>query len=325
MTANQEYGSGNGRTNTIIELELTEEVRKAEIVTEAFYNFRSNSITFKLSPRYQSALVDSPVYLEKIKQTIGELHDVLKSYGVIEEDNVKLEDMLTNNLDQNTVDGKKFWQHYSQQKFEQTNAGQRKRKERNDRKKNALPREVSVAQALMIREPGINVQVTGKLIGGSIVENMIEQVGFRCANCYELNVLEDYRDTRPRLQSEIPSIFEPKHLHKQMCKVCLTDSVPHERDDKYIPARRIELHGIETSNDIPHIDVFLFNNCTVDVLYNQAVKVIGSIQQVKVKDRLLPHIFVGLESDNGVDHIEAVEKIESIEITDEDKLKRKNF
>jgi hypothetical protein len=75
--------------------------------------------------------------------------------------------------------------------------------------------------------------------------------------------------------------------------------------------------------------VFLFNNCTIDVLYNQAVKVIGSIQQVKVKDRLLPHIFVGLEPDgcitNGLNHIEPVEKIESIEITGEDKKKFNEF
>ncbi|MGC2570590.1 MAG: hypothetical protein WA364_03690, partial [Candidatus Nitrosopolaris sp.] len=90
-------------------------------------------------------------------------------------------------------------------------------------------------------------------------------------------------------------------------------------DHKYIPARSVELHGAEISNDIPYINVYLFNNCTINVLYNELVKVTGSVQQIRVRDKLLPHVFVGLESDgsviNGIDPIEPVEKEESIKIT----------
>src|SRR5262249_2972113 len=150
--------------------------------------------------------------------------------------------------------------------IEQTTEGQRKKKERVDKLRNALPREVSVAQALMIREAGTNVRVTGKLIGRLVVENMIEIAAFRCANCDEWNILEDYRDTRPRLQSEMPSDFESKNLHKKMCRICLSDKIPHMSDHKYIPARSVELHGEEISNDIPYINIYLFNNCTINVL-----------------------------------------------------------
>lgn len=76
MTANQEYtpgnsNGGNSRTSTIIELELTEEVRKAQIVTEAFYNYRSNSVTFRFNHRDQSLLIDSPVDLKDPKTTMA--------------------------------------------------------------------------------------------------------------------------------------------------------------------------------------------------------------------------------------------------------------
>jgi hypothetical protein len=67
----------------------------------------------------------------------------------------------------------------------------------------------------------------------------------------------------------------------------------------------------------------------MDVLYNQLVKITGSIQQLKIKDRLLPHIFVGLESDgsiiNGINPIEPIDKIESIEITPDDEKEMQEF
>jgi DNA replicative helicase MCM subunit Mcm2 (Cdc46/Mcm family) len=312
-----------GRTNAIIELKMTKEVLEAHILTEFLYNFDSKSVLLKLNSQYQNMWVDSPVNLELSTQTCQELITNLQNHGVTSEHSTKLGDMLNSNSHMIT-------QYYVRKTLEQTSTGRRKKKERIDRLKNTPPRDISVAQALMMCEAGTNVRVTGKLIGGSVIENMIEEVAFRCANCPESNILEDYRDTRPRLQSEIPSIFDPKNLCKQMCRVCLNKSIPHEPDNKYIPARRIELHGTETSNDIPHIDVYLFNNCTIDVLYNQQVKVTGSIQQVKVKDKLLPHIFVGLESDswyktNGVNAIEPAEQIESVEITDDDRKKMWEF
>lgn len=333
MTENQEYptdgngnGNGNGgpsRTNPIIELIMTEGVQKKQIATECFYNFKSRSIILRLNRKYQNIQVDLHFDPENLGQSDKETFDILKSNGVTPDDITEVWDMIVFNHN-------KIMDHYNQQELEETSIGQQKRKERSDRFKNTPPREISVAKALMMHEAGTNVRVTGKLIGGSMVENMIEEVAFRCANCYERNILEDYKDTRPRLQSEISSVFDAKNLHKQMCKVCLSRFVPHEPDYKYVSARRIELHGTETSNDIPHINVYLFNNCTIDVLYNQQVKITGSIQQVRVKDKNLSHIFVGLESDDwyknhGVNPIEPVEKIVEIELTYDDKKNMQEF
>lgn len=116
MTANQEYG--NGRTSTIIELESTEEVRKAQIVTEAFYNYRSNSVIFRLNPRYQGLLIDSPIDLKDPKRTTEELCEHLESNGVTTDDIEKLGDMLNDNYD-------RIVKHYAQQTLEQTSIGQR--------------------------------------------------------------------------------------------------------------------------------------------------------------------------------------------------------
>ena len=329
MTAHQQQHPNEGPTgnvgygNDVIELIPTEEVQGEQIVTVWFCSYKSKLMTIKFNDRYQNKWIDSiPVDLEDIRHMVDALRNTLESNGIAEEHIIKLENMLISNNPTIT-------EFYARKTIEEITEGQRRKKERIDKLRNTPPRDVSVAQALMIREAGTNVQVTGKLIGGLVIENMIEVAAFRCANCYESNILEDYTNTRPRLQSEIPSIFESKNLHKQTCKTCFSASVPHESDDKYIPARRIELHGTETSNDIPHINVYLFNNCTINVLYNQLVKITGSIQQVKVKDKLLPHIFVGLESDgsviNGIDPIEPVEKVESVEITPKDEEEFQEF
>lgn len=125
-------------------------------------------------------------------------------------------------------------------------------------------------------------------------------------------------------------MYEPSsYLYKQKCRICDSESIPHEPDNMTIPARRVELHDTETSNDPPHINVFLFNNCTIDILYNQPVKITGSIQQVRIKDKQFPCIFVGLESDgsiiNDINPIEPVEKVESVVITDDDKKEMQEF
>jgi hypothetical protein len=162
--------------------------------------------------------------------------NILENNGIAEEHITMLENILISNNPRITA-------FYARRTIEQTTEGQRRKKERVDKLRNALPREVSVAQALMIREAGTNVRVTGKLIGRLVVENMVEIAAFRCANCDEWNILEDYRDTRPRLQSEMPSDFESKNLHKKMCRICLGNKIPHMSDHKYIPARSVELHG----------------------------------------------------------------------------------
>jgi DNA replicative helicase MCM subunit Mcm2 (Cdc46/Mcm family) len=312
---------GNG--NDIIELIPAEELQGEQIVTVWFCSFKSKQMTIKFNGRYQNKLLDSiPVDLEDMRDMVEGFRNILENNGIAEEHITMLENILISNNPRITA-------FYAQAATEQTTEGQRRKKERIDKLRNTPPREVSVAQALMIREAGTNVRVTGKLIGRLVVENMIEIAAFRCANCDEWNILEDYRDTRPRLQAEMPSDFESKNLHKKMCKICFSDKVPHMSDHKYIPARSVELHGEEISNDIPYINIYLFNNCTINVLYNELVKVTGSIQQIRVKDKLLPHVFVGLESDgsiiNDISPIEPFEKEESVEITPKDEEEFQEF
>jgi MCM P-loop domain len=62
------------------------------------------------------------------------------------------------------------------------------------------------------------------------------------------------------------------------------------------------------------------------VPWNEPVKITGSIQRVQVKDKLLPHLFVGLGSDDSTTKpIEHIDEIESVEITEEDKKKIQEF
>lgn len=176
MTARQMSKGGNSimrngsddHDNTVMVLELTEEIKEKQIVTSFLSSFNSKSVILQLKHKYQNKIIESPVVLEDWPLTNKRFDDILKGKEVTEEDRVILVQLLNYNANRIT-------DHFSQQTLEQTSAGQRKKKERNDRIKNTPPREVSVPQALMIREPGINVRVTGKLIGGSMIENMIEQ------------------------------------------------------------------------------------------------------------------------------------------------------
>jgi DNA replicative helicase MCM subunit Mcm2 (Cdc46/Mcm family) len=255
-----------------------------------------------------------------LKETYEEFCSNLKNNGVRTEDITQLQDMLSLNHD-------RILNHYHQQELEQTSAGQRKRKEENDRMRNTPPREVSVSRALMMKEG--NVRIKGMFVGGSAkVEKMYTEIGLRCGNCYEPTILADYGE-RPRLQSEIPHVFTPKYLSKQKCKICDGESIEHEPHEELVSALRVELRDEETSNDPPNTDVILFNVLPNDVPWNEPVKIIGSIQHVRVKDKLLPHIFVGLGPDGSTtddtNPIERVEEIESTEITPDDEKKIQEF
>jgi DNA replicative helicase MCM subunit Mcm2 (Cdc46/Mcm family) len=316
-------GNSNGHTSAVIELELTEEVQKEQIVATGcfLYNFRSKSVNLKLNHKYENKWIDSPVDLKDLKQTNEEFRDILKSNGVTIDDITKLENMFISN-------NKRIVDHYYQQMLEQTNTGQRNKKERVDRIKNAPPREVSVSEALVMRDG--NVRVKGMFVGGSVkVENMIIRIGFRCGDCDDINLLADYSDTRPRLTSEIPSTFTPRSLNKHKCKNGCEGTIAHTPYEDIVSARRVELHDTETSGDPPNINVILFNDYALETEYTEQVIITGSIQRVRVKDKLLPHIFVGLGSDgsttNGFNPVEYMDKRESTEITPDDEKKIQEF
>jgi DNA replicative helicase MCM subunit Mcm2 (Cdc46/Mcm family) len=299
---------------SVIELELTDEIR--QLVTQLTSSFGSKSVIVKLNHKYENKTIEFyPIEPNEWIDTLDSFEEILKERGVDEEDRIALRRLLNHN-------SKRIMDHYYQQTLEQMNIGQRKKKERMDRIRNTPPREVSVSQALMMDEG--NVLIKGMFVGGSAkVEKMYTKIGFRCGNCYEPNILADYSE-RPRLQSEIPHVFTPKYLSKQECKICNSESIGHELYGELVSALRVELRDEETSNDPPNIDVILFNMRPNDVPWNEPVKIIGSIQQVRVKDKFLPHVFVGLGPD-GTNPIERVEEIESTEITLDDEKKIQEF
>ena len=121
----------------------------------------------------------------------------------------------------------------------------------------------------------------------------------------------------------------PKYLSKQKCEKGCEGTFANSPYEDTISARDVELHDTETSNDPPIMNVILFNNCAMDVPYVAEVKIIGSIQRVKIKDKLLPHLFVGLESDdsttNDFNPIECPDRIELVVITPDDEKKIQEF
>jgi DNA replicative helicase MCM subunit Mcm2 (Cdc46/Mcm family) len=306
--------------NTVMVLEQTEEIKQKQVVTSFLSSFNSKSVIVQLNHQYQNKIIESPVILEDWKLTNERFDDILKGKEVIEEDRVILVRLLNYNANRIT-------DHFSQQTLAHMHAGRRAKMERIEKEKNTPPREVSVAQALMMHEG--NVRIKGMFVGGSQkVEKMYIKIGFRCGNCDEPNVLADYSD-RPKLTSEIPHMFAPKYLSRQKCKICDCESIGHELYEELVSALRVELRDEVTSNDPPNTDVILFNVLQNDVPWNEPVKIIGSIQRVKVKDRLLPHIFVGLGSDgsttDNTNPIERIEEIEPIEITPDDEKKIQEF
>jgi DNA replicative helicase MCM subunit Mcm2 (Cdc46/Mcm family) len=304
--------------DNITSLEATDGTRPIEIVSNFMSIFNSKSVIVLLNHKYQNKIIESPVILEDWNLTNERFDNILKNKGVAEEDRIILVRMLNHNA-------KRITDHFSEQTLAHTDAGQKAKKERVERVKNAPPVEVSVSHALMMHEG--NVRVRGMFVGGSAkVEKMYVRLGFRCGYCDKINVLADYRDTRPRFASEIPSIFGPRYLNRQKCEQGC-ESFAHDSHDEVVSALGVELHDTETSNDPERLYVVLFDDCIKNVSYLEQVIITGSLQRVRVKDKLLPHVFVGLDTPtpNGVNPIEYVNKKESVELTIDDEKKIQEF
>ena len=324
----------------VISLELTDDVQKNQIVTASIYNFNSKSVTCVFNHKYENMTIDSLIEVGKWKESKDDFGNKLRHNGVTEEDIISLLRMLDSNSERIT-------DCFTEQTLTHQTAGQKIKIERIEKLKNGPPTEASVSQALMMREG--NVLVKGMFVGGSPkVENMYLKVGFRCEVCDGINILADYSKTRPMLQSEVPDI-SPKSLRKKKCKHgCQNqsgddepESFEHEPYIELVPARAVELHGTDKelqTNDPPNMNVILFNDCTIEIPWNEPIKITGSIEKVNIKGKLLSHIFVGLprvsgESGSGseddvnspTNSIEYIDEIESVEITPEDEKKFQDF
>src|SRR5437660_2969576 len=100
MTADQ-CGNANGHTCDVIELALTEEVQREQIVATGcfLYNFGSKSVNLKLNHKYENKWIDSPIDIKDWEQTSQELHDILERNGVPIEDRIKIVNMLNHNYE----------------------------------------------------------------------------------------------------------------------------------------------------------------------------------------------------------------------------------
>jgi DNA replicative helicase MCM subunit Mcm2 (Cdc46/Mcm family) len=327
MTAHQQHPNeptenvGNG--NDVIELIPTEELQGGQIVSIWFYSFKSKSMTIKFNDRCQNKLIDSiPVDLGDVKQMCKGFCDILQSNGIAEEYIINLENMLIAN-------NPRITEFYTRKEIEQITEGQRRKRERIDKLRNTPPRQVSVAQALMMSE-GANVRIKGTFVGGSVkVENMYIRIGFRCGTCDKITMLQDYGESRPIFASEIPSTLQPKSLHKYVCKEGCYQTFGRSQHAETISARRVELRDTEASGDPPNIDVILFNDYALNTEYTEQVIVTGSIQRVNIKGKDLTHIFVGLGTDGpttgGFDPVDYTNKKESVKIEDADKEEMQQF
>jgi DNA replicative helicase MCM subunit Mcm2 (Cdc46/Mcm family) len=311
MTAHQQHPNedstdGNvGNGNDVIELIPTEELQGEQIVTVWFCSFKSKQMTIKFNDRYHNKLIDSiPIDLEDIGKMLDGLRDTLAFNNIANEHINSLENTLI-------LNNPRITEFFARKTEEQITEGQRSKKERIDNLKNTPHVELSLKHALQ-RKSG-NVSVKGMFVGGSVkVERMYNRIGFWCGECGELNILADYSD-RPMLHSEIP-----KKL-RQKCQFGCQGTFTNEPYYDYVTALCVEFRDTETTNDPPTTDVILFNKYTMDVLWNEPVRITGSIQHVSIKGKVLPHIFVGLRSEDEK-AIDPINEIDIIEITDKDEI-----
>jgi len=295
----------------ITNLELTEEIKSAGIVTSFLSSFNSKSVIVQLNHKYVNKILDLPVMLEDWKQTNERFDNILKNKGVVEEHRIKLIRLLNYNANRIT-------DHFSEQTLAHMHAGRRAKIERKEKAKATPPVEVTISQALRMHEG--NIRVKGMISGSSAkVEKMYTLLGLRCGECDMINELVNYRDSRPRFAYEVPRI----DLNKVKC-VQGCESFKHEPHEEVISALRIELQDTETYNDLERLQTVLLGNCTMNVSIGEQVIITGSIQKVRVKDKLLPYVFVGLEPVN-VSSIEYVNKRESIELTETEEKEMQEF
>jgi DNA replicative helicase MCM subunit Mcm2 (Cdc46/Mcm family) len=293
---------GNVPDDTVMVLELTEEIKKEDIVTSFLCSFNSKSVIVQLNHKYVNKIIELQVIQEDWKLTNERFDNILKNKGVVDEDRIKLRRLLNHNANRIT-------DHFSEQTLAHMHAGRRAKIERKENAKNTPPVEASISEVLRMHEG--NVRVKGMISGGSDkIEKMITHIWYSCGECDTSNELADYRETRPRFAYEVPSF----DLKEKKCRM-KCESFRHELHEEPINAFRIELQDTDTFNDLERLPVVLFDECTKKVAIGEQVTVTGSIQKIKVKGRLLTYVFVGLDPKSTVEY---ENRKESDELTDAD-------
>lgn len=280
---------------SVIDLELTDEIRDKQFVTQISCSFGMKSVILKLNGKHENKVIELyPIITgkEEWANTLDSCVGTLKDRGVDDEgDRTALRWCLNQNSE-------KIANHFAEQQLARMTAGQKAKMER-IKSKNRPPIELSIKDVLRRHEG--NFQVKGMINGLGIVEKMYNKVGFRCGECDHINVKFDYIGSRPRFIEEIPRL----KLSEMKC-VCQSAEAElpfsHEPWDDPVNALKIVLFDTETYNDLESLNVVLLDDYTRNVQTGEQVTVTGSLQRVTVRGKTQSYLFVGLNEIDGVEN-----------------------
>src|SRR5215467_13443251 len=149
-------------TPSVIELELTDEMRNSRLVTMVSCNYGSHSITFGLNHKYENKTIECyNIECGKWKDTLDRIGNVLETNGVDDNDRVILRRFL-NQHNQTIVN------HFQEQKRIRQSAAQRAREQRMELLKHSPPVELSIKDVLKMHDG--NFRVKGMINGLGVVE-----------------------------------------------------------------------------------------------------------------------------------------------------------
>jgi hypothetical protein len=156
----------------IYSLELTDEIKSAEIVNYFISSFKSKSVILELKQNGWPKLIELPVILEDWELTNKSFDSILTDIGIREEDRTKLRRLFNYNANRIT-------DHFTARTLSHLHAGRKARIERTEKAKNTPPTEISISEASRMHEG--NITVKGMINGGSgKVEKMYTVIGLRC-------------------------------------------------------------------------------------------------------------------------------------------------
>jgi DNA replicative helicase MCM subunit Mcm2 (Cdc46/Mcm family) len=318
MTDSHQDSNSSHIGPSVIELELTDEIRNKQLVTQFTSSFGSKSVILKLNGKYENKIIEFyPIDIGKGEwtNTLDSFIETLKEREVNEEDRIALRQLLNQNSE-------KIANHFAEQQLARMTAGQKAKMVRVEKLKNGPPVELSIKDALRKHE-GI-IRVKGMINGLGVVEKMYKAAGLRCGECDSINVKFDYTNSRPRFADEIPRI----HVSEMRCE-CQSelDEPPfcHESWDDPVNASKIILTDTEAYSELESLNVILLDDYTRNVQTGEQVIVTGSLQKITVRGKTLPYLFVGLNPITDINPFEYVNKKESVELSNDDKNAIKEF
>jgi len=184
-----ENGNGHHVGPSVIELELTDDIRDAKLVTKARSSFGSKSVILELHHQYENKIIECyPIEPNKWTETLDRFVNVLESEGVEEKDRTALRRWLNKSSE-------KIVNHFSEQYKARRTAAQKAREERLEWLKNSPPLELSIKDALRMHEG--NFRVKGMINGLGVVEKVYKAIGLRCEFCDGINIKANYRVASP--------------------------------------------------------------------------------------------------------------------------------